>query len=319
MCVKIINMNNNRTQDKIDLELSRTYFGNTSKPAQPLPEKTSPDEDKEKAEEVPPQKTVEGVEKKLKSRPARPRKKRSVLPALFIVVAIAAVGIYLYHGNFPAGTGSVIKDTPEKTINSPGGTFDRWNEFSAPPAEKFRENGKTLYDFEKNDNGWEIPSWALEKTDHIARTMKPVEGISSKGSGSLGVYAEFSGNKWSAALVEIQHYLDLTEYEMITADIFLPPDAPVGLRGKLILTIGDDWSFTEMTRTVRLKPGEWTTIKADIAEGNSSVWRRVTVDSAFKEDVRKIAVRIESNKPTYKGPIYIDNITVYPPKEKTGQ
>jgi hypothetical protein len=36
------------------------------------------------------------------------------------------------------------------------------------------------------------------------------------------------------------------------------------------------------------------------------------VDKAFKEDVRKVTVRIESNrKPAYTGPIYIDNITVY--------
>ena len=65
-----------------------------------------------------------------------------------------------------------------------------------------------------------------------------------------------------------------------------------------------------MSRGVRLIPGEWTTITASISE-ESRDWKRTTVDETFKADVRKIAIRIESNgKPAYSGPIYIDNIIV---------
>jgi hypothetical protein len=40
-------------------------------------------------------------------------------------------------------------------------------------------------------------------------------------------------------------------------------------------------------------------------------WKRTKVDKEFKADVRKVAVRIESNKTPYTGPIYIDDIRVY--------
>jgi hypothetical protein len=316
-------MDNRRIQDKIDLELSRTYFGNTSKTPEIVPQESKPEEKKsEETQQKKDEQPKEGLKQtkdKPNSRPARPQIRKPLLVPLLIVGVVVIFAVYFFSNKYIPSAVKMVpseKSSPETSGKETKPVFTEWNKYTAPQAIKSEEGGKTLYDFEKDNNGWEIPSWAFDKTDHVAVSMEPVSNISSNGSWALGVYSEFPGNKWSGALVEIQQYLDLSGYDKISVDIYLPPEAPAGLRGKLMLTIGEDWKFVEMTRTTRLSPGKWTTISADISEGNNTVWRRTTVDKAFKEDIRKIAIRIESNKPAYKGPFFIDNITIYPTEEQ---
>lgn len=76
----------------------------------------------------------------------------------------------------------------------------------------------------------------------------------------------------------------------------------------MVLTVGDNWKFVEMSRSVPLIPGKWAVISANIEPGSYD-WKRIVPDEKFAEDVRKIAIRIESNrKPKYSGPIYIDSV-----------
>jgi hypothetical protein len=128
---------------------------------------------------------------------------------------------------------------------------------------------------------------------------------------SLQISVDFPERSWSAAIVELSQFLDLTDYDTISVDIFLPFKAPKGLRAKMILTVGDNWRFTEMSRSVRLEPGKWNRIEARVA-GKTFDWRGVRSGDNFRNDIRKIAVRIESDKrPAYKGHIYIDTLMVY--------
>ena len=132
----------------------------------------------------------------------------------------------------------------------------------------------------------------------------------STGNESLEMIVDFPGGRWTGAIVEIMQYFDWSDYSKIACDIYLPADAPLGLRAKMILTVGDSWKWVEMSRSYALKPGEWVTLTADLTPGSVD-WRRIQVDDAFRQDVRKIDVRVESNnKPAYTGPIYIDNIRV---------
>lgn len=170
---------------------------------------------------------------------------------------------------------------------------------------------RTYYDFETRDlSGWEVPQWALGKTDYVARSVEYSEEVASKGKASMKVTAEFPGGLWTAGLVEIQQYLDLSRYRVIKADIYLPADAPIGLTAKLIVTVGENWRFVEMSRNFPLMPGEWTEISASIEPGSYD-WKRVVPDEKFAEDIRKIALRVESNqKPKYSGPFFVDNVRV---------
>ena len=172
------------------------------------------------------------------------------------------------------------------------------------------EEETVLFSFENGLEGWEIPDWAYEKPDHVQQEINQSNNFASKGTSSLEVQAEFPGGRWTGAIVEIMQYFDWSDYSKIAADIYLPEDAQLGLKAKLILTVGDSWKWVEQSRSVSLKPGQWITVMADLKPGSID-WRRVQVDDAFRSDVRKLDIRVDSsNKPAYTGPIYIDNIRV---------
>jgi len=182
-------------------------------------------------------------------------------------------------------------------------------EEQVPSAKPITEE-RVFYGFENDLMGWEIPAWAESKSDYVAMQMGLSSDFASEGSNALKVETDFPGTAWAAALVEIQQYLDISRYRVIRADIYLPADAPVGLKANLILTVGSNWKFVEMNQSVPLMPGEWATISASVEPGSYD-WKRVVPDKDFAQDVRKIAVRIISNrKPAYTGPVYVDNIRV---------
>lgn|GEM_PF-2598601 len=172
-------------------------------------------------------------------------------------------------------------------------------------------NEKALFDFETSMDGWEIPVWALDKEDHAQKSIDISSDISSRGEKSLRINSDFPAGNWNASLAEIQRYLDLSSYDAVSMDIFLPPDAPQrGFRAKLIFTVGEDWKFVEMSRSVRLYPGQWTQITASL-KPDSKDWKWTKVDQGFKEDVRKISLRVEyEGRSPYSGPIYVDNFRV---------
>ncbi|MFA6636441.1 MAG: hypothetical protein WCV56_04990 [Candidatus Omnitrophota bacterium] len=190
------------------------------------------------------------------------------------------------------------------------GTGTQQQEVPAPYSGPITEE-RTFYDFERgNLAGWEVPQWAIGKNDYVAVSTEVSSEVASKGTHSMKVSADFPGGYWTAALVEIQQYLDLSKYRVISADVYLPPGAPMGLNAGIIITIGDNWRFVEMNRSFPLLPGEWITVTAGIEPGSYD-WKRIIPDEKFVSDLRKIAVRIESNnKPKYKGDIFIDNIRV---------
>ncbi len=167
---------------------------------------------------------------------------------------------------------------------------------------------EVIFGFEDGIPTWEIPDWCLEKEDYVGESITTSTEFASEGEASLELMVSFPGAIWTGAYVEVQKSSDWTPYESISADVFLPEDAPFGLKGKIILTVSEDWTWTEMSYSIKLVPGEWTTITASIIPGGSD-WRRIKVTDEFRADVRKLGIRFESNmRPVYTGPIYIDNV-----------
>ena len=173
---------------------------------------------------------------------------------------------------------------------------------------KIERDEEILFSFEKDTEDWEIPDWAWEKADHVAEESIWSKKYASDGKGSFEIQADFPGKKWTAAYLEYVEYFDWTDYSEVAVDIYIPEDTPVGLMGKIIITVGEDWKWVEMRRPKRLKPGEWITVRANLMPGSTD-WRRVKPDDEFRMDVRKLGIRIESDKkPVYKGNFYVDNI-----------
>ncbi len=169
---------------------------------------------------------------------------------------------------------------------------------------------EVLFGFEDGLEGWDVPDWAYEKPDHVQREINLSDAVAQEGTQSLEVIAEFPGNSWSGAIVEVMQYFDWSDYSKIACDIYLPADAPEGLKAKMILTVGDTWKWVEMSRDFALIPGKWVTVKADLMPGSID-WKRTQVDEGFRQDVRKLDIRVVSNgQPTYSGPFYIDNVRV---------
>ncbi|MFA6141896.1 MAG: hypothetical protein WC738_01185 [Candidatus Omnitrophota bacterium] len=166
-----------------------------------------------------------------------------------------------------------------------------------------------LYSFEKDPQGWEIPDWTQAKQDYVGRQISVSEFNASEGKYSLEFDVEFSGGpRWEGAYVErVIDVTDWTPFNYLSVDIFFPKNAPQGLRARVILTVGEEWKWTEANKAYPLTPGEWTVIKLDLT-ASSMAWRKF-IDDSFRSDVKKMGIRIESNgKITYKGPIYVDNV-----------
>jgi len=342
--------NEKKTRDSIDIELSRTYFGH---PPEKEEKKTRDNIDLELSRTYfghPPEKKKVNEHRNTKA----PSIIISRFKLLFIFGALVFFALYFINQRHLISNINIITrqeppsrksaNPPEKPTSSdsrrsrevrnrtvrPGRTGARVKapkknssailtavpQSTATPVIHALENEITLFDFEKNEEGWKIPPWEFDGTNCVARSLRKAKGIASKGNGSIELYAEFPEEKQTSALAEIQQYLNFDKYNAISADIYLPPHCPKGLKGKLILTVGENWQFVEMVRSTGLNPGCWTTITANTSK-NSTDWKKTKVDRALlywyrtsSTDVRKIAIRIESNKIPYSGPVYIDNVRV---------
>ena len=279
--------------DHIDRELSRTYFrGGTVQSS-----------DNNKLNKFEPAKKS-GAAKKQK---ARVPGKLKISASILLIAIIGLILMYFLRDK------KVFFTIVESRNNGPVVTKTvrigpQQIEGSASSDTESFVDAEPLFNFERNADGWEIPLWAKEKPDHVAVNISNITGMASIGKGSLEIYANFAGNKWTAAYIEIAQYLNFGNYDSIAADIYVPNSCPKGLKARFIVTAGENWRFIEMTRSAFLIPGKWTTLRGDISE-QSQDWRRTIVNEDFRRDIRKLGIRIESNpKPAYSGPIYIDNI-----------
>lgn len=179
------------------------------------------------------------------------------------------------------------------------------------------------FDFESGKEGWVIPSWAQDQNDCVGKSVSISSEQFSSGKASLKLTCDFPGDSWAAAVVEYEKDINLRGYKNITADVYLPKNAPAGfLAIKIIVTAGGPSYWIEMRKAVPLKAGKWTTIKAPLEEspdGELEYWKCKTGEECVisnLDKVSKIAIRIEYNAwasqagPRYAGDVYIDNVTI---------
>lgn len=164
-----------------------------------------------------------------------------------------------------------------------------------------------IYGFEEHLEGWVIPAWAKTSGDYGGESIAVSQEVAVQGRGALELRATFSGQRWSGAYVEREvETTDWTPFGRLSVDVYLPNQAPKGLAGKIILTIGSQWQWTEMNRSIPLIPGRWTRIEINVKPGSMD-WKFFP-DEDFRKNVRKIGVRIESNTTPYTGPVFLDNM-----------
>jgi hypothetical protein len=184
-----------------------------------------------------------------------------------------------------------------------------------------RDNG-IKFNFEETTEGWKVPDWAYYQPDHVAKDVKVSRDNVLKGEGALEVVCDFPGNKWSAALIEIEKDMDLSGYSRISAGVYIPRSAPKGFfKARFVVTAGIGWHFIEMRESFSITPGRWVMIEAPIEkdEFETSAWKGRGEKRLFNhlDQVKKIAIRVEYDAapphtigPSYHGPVYIDNVII---------
>jgi hypothetical protein len=178
------------------------------------------------------------------------------------------------------------------------------------------------FTFDEKTEGWDVPDWAFEQKDYVAGEVKISRQEMNEGPGSLEAICDFPGNRWAAALVELERDMDLTEYQKISADIFIPRTAPKGFfKARFVLTAGVGWHFIELREPIDLIPGKWVTLSADIEKEEMvvSAWKGRGERQLYKHLslIKKIAFRIEYDASPphmtggrYYGPVFIDNVMI---------
>ncbi|MBI2885381.1 MAG: hypothetical protein HYY15_04325 [Candidatus Omnitrophica bacterium] len=167
-----------------------------------------------------------------------------------------------------------------------------------------------IYGFEGNAEGWSVPDWAKTSADYGVTEIAPSTTQAKEGASALELRVDLPGGQWSGAYIERQvEVTDWTPFSRLVVSIYLPDDAPTGLTGRFILTVGEGWTWTEMNRALPLSPGEWTELAVNLKPGSMD-WKFFP-DEEFRKSVRKIGIRIESDKePAYHGSVFVDNVRV---------
>lgn len=165
-----------------------------------------------------------------------------------------------------------------------------------------------IYGFERPGHGWVIPEWAYSAPDHVAEALVVSRERASEGQQALEVRVLFPADRWTCAYAErTVEATDWTPFGRLAVEVYLPPTAPGGLQARLILTVGEQWKWVEMAKTVPLAPGRWTTVTADLTS-DSRDWT-VAPDAYVRSDVRKLGIRIESSGgAAYRGSVFLDRV-----------
>ena len=186
----------------------------------------------------------------------------------------------------------------------------------------FGKSDTIKFDFEDDAKGWDIPDWAYNHRDYKSKEVLISDKKALEGEKSLEVVCDFPGNVWAAVIIERKKDMDLSDYDTISASIYLPRKAPRGFyKARFILTVGVGWHFIEMRHPVDLIPGRWNTVKAKLekSEEGETQWKGRGEKRLYKhiDQIKKIGLRIEYDAAPphrvgsrYRGPIYIDNIII---------
>ncbi|MFN3682975.1 MAG: hypothetical protein ACK41F_03455 [Fimbriimonadaceae bacterium] len=170
----------------------------------------------------------------------------------------------------------------------------------------------TAYGFEIGKDRWNAPGWADGNQDGEGRTVQPeVDGtVARGGSRSLRAAANLAEGRFSQLFWSTPVGEDWSRFARVRAWVFLPAGAPEGLLARVQLT-GADWKYREFAGDVRLVPGEWTEVSADLAASGAPGWGctegelasalRWVVGFGFK-------VHNEGSLVGYRGPVYLDDV-----------
>ena len=170
----------------------------------------------------------------------------------------------------------------------------------------------TAYGFEIGKDRWNAPGWADGNQDVEGRTVQPeVDGtVARGGSRSLRVSANLAEGRFSQLFWMTPVGEDWSRFSRVRGWIYLPNGAPTGLLARVQLT-GADWKYREFAQDVRLVPGRWNEVGADLTAAAASAWNctRGELESALRWVVGfGFKVHNQGSSVGYRGPLFLDDV-----------
>lgn len=197
----------------------------------------------------------------------------------------------------------------------------RWSQkvvyFSQPLAGK--TEAVTLYTFNRDTEGWQMPDWPNGNRDPNGVLYKPKQvgyptATDENNKSALYVPVNLVSGKPSQAFVGTAPGTDWSLIDAISVDVYLPKDAPQGLDATLYF-MGNGWQWMLQKKDYILRPGEWTRIEAPLAGFQTDdAWDKTEQEiKAALTNVIEFGVRISNGKDgssAYLGPVYLTRFRV---------
>ena len=167
-----------------------------------------------------------------------------------------------------------------------------------------------LYDFSDGAEDWSMPDWPDANKSPQGQLL-----ACSAIDGTLNIPLSFNKRAKTEGFVNCAPTANWQRFRSVSAEIYVPANAPRGLRGSFFL-MGDGWKWNVPLETLLLEPGQWNRIEAPLNdEGLESYWN--VSYGQFVDGLRQvIGFGIRITKPdgieAYQGVFRLDNVIVFP-------
>ncbi|MGZ6143292.1 MAG: hypothetical protein ACXWLM_08135, partial [Myxococcales bacterium] len=169
--------------------------------------------------------------------------------------------------------------------------------------------------FEGSLAPWHAANWAGAT---LGMPVSSTAAGATRGAKALSIGVRFTGAGYEQGYVGREGLsLSFAGCASIAVDVTLPPGAPSGLRGSLVLLLGPDGAWNGQADPVDLAPGATVTVRLPLSGGIEPVPAR----DLYKL-VKGIGLRIDGSNVTFDGNVMLDNVRVEglppPSAEDTG-
>ena len=138
----------------------------------------------------------------------------------------------------------------------------------------------------------------------------------------LSLRADLPDLPWCATAVGLRGPFDLSAFNILAVDLYLPRDLPGRtVSARIALRAGANWQWYQASEALSLAPGRWVTLKAPLGEALTAFealesWGDATVGLMGDLTlVQEILIRIEvSGRDDFaaSGEVLVDHITLSP-------
>lgn len=167
-----------------------------------------------------------------------------------------------------------------------------------------------LFDFTHDTEDWTMPDWP-----EANKSPNGVRYACTAPDQTLNIPLSFNKLTKTEGFVNYGPASNWQRFRSVSADIYVPADAPKGILGSFFL-MGDGWKWNIPLDMTPLVPGKWNRIEAPLNDENLETYWKVPYSQFFGGLRHVIGFGIRITKPDgvakYQGVFKLDNVAVVP-------